>query len=120
MSGRWVAVAGALLVCVACGKTQSTVPSQPSVGPPPTPDGGTQSPPPVADDGGSQPPAPETDAGNPPGGGGGSPDGGGLPDAGGGGALAPEQLTSGENGLVLAIDDQNVYWAAYDNAGGWR
>src|SRR5205823_9950558 len=53
MFGRWVAVAGALVVCVACGKTQSTVPSQPSVGPPPTP---------------------ETDAGIPP--------GGGLPDAG--------------------------------------
>ena len=135
MFGRWVAVAGALVVCVACGKTQSTVPSQPSVGPPPTPDGGTQSPPPVADDGGSPPPALETDAGIPPGGGlpdagpgeggvegggGGSPDGGGLPDAGGGGGLALEQLTSGENGFVLTIDDQNVYWATYENAGGWR
>src|SRR2546421_920943 len=53
---------------------------------------------------------------------GGSGGGGNSPDAGSGGgtAISAEQLTSGEKAQVLALDDQNVYWASYENAGGWR
>jgi len=105
-------LAAAVMVCVACGSSQSG--------------GGSVAPPPPA--GG------QGDAGSPSGGSGsdagsvGTPDagsgagGGNSPDAGSGGgtAISAEQLTSGEKAQVLALDDQNVYWASYENAGGWR
>jgi len=53
---------------------------------------------------------------------GGSGGGGNSPDAGSGGgtAISAEQLTSGEKAQVLALDDQNVYWASYENASKWQ
>jgi len=48
----------------------------------------------------------------------------GSADAGSGGpssSATPEQLTSGESaGGNITLDDRNVYWAYYENAGGWK
>ena len=131
MRDRLILAAPVLLACVACGRIQS--------------DGGSIAPPPPTggqgdagslsgsgSDGGS--------AGIPDAGsilsGGGSPDGG--PGSGSGGtggaggvgggenppdagtAISAQRLTSGEKALVLALDAENVYWATYENAGGWR
>ena len=131
MRDRLILAAPVLLACVACGSIQS--------------DGGSIAPPPPTggqgdagslsgsgSDGGS--------AGIPDAGsilsGGGSPDGG--PSSGSGGtggaggvgggenppdagtAISAQRLTSGEKALVLALDAENVYWATYENAGGWR
>ena len=36
-------------------------------------------------------------------------------------SATPEQLTSGESaGGNITLDDRNVYWAYYENAGGWK
>ena len=128
-------LAAAVMVCVACGSFQS---GGGSVAPPPpaggqgdtgSPSGGSGS------DAGSVG-TPDAGSGT---GGGGSPDGGSSgsdggtgsggsggggnsPDAGSGGgtAISAEQLTSGEKAQVLALDDQNVYWASYENASKWQ
>ena len=108
-------LAAAVMVCVACGSSQS---GGGSVAPPPpaggqgdagSPSGGSGS---DAGSVGTPDAGSGTDSG-------GSPDGG-SSGSGGGTTVTAEQLTSGEKVQVLALDDQNVYWASYENAGGWR
>src|SRR5438552_10855255 len=128
MRDRLFVAAAVLLACIACGSIQS---DGASVAPPNGGQGDAGSPSGRGPDAGS---AGTPDAGSIAGGGG-SPDGGSSSDGGtGGGAgvgggenppdagtpIGPQQLTSGEKAMVLALDAENVYWATYENAGGWR
>src|SRR5256885_9503245 len=105
--------ATSLVLAVACGPSSSSRDGSAGVPPPPsTPAGGGSTSP---GGGGTAP-----DAGSPPAP---APDPGPAPDAGSGGSSAPvpQRLTTGETGGGnIALDDRNVYWAHYENAGGWK